>query len=299
MNRLIVYLLPILLVLALPSRAIGQVDSLTAPYPPERCSDCAAWNAPHAPVRIHANTYYVGTEGLASILITAPGGHVLIDGGLPDSAPRILENIRSLGFAPRDVRLILNSHAHYDHAGGIAALQRATGAPVAASASSAAMLEAGRPAPDDPQYAIALPYPPVAGVERVDYGDTVRVGGIALIPHRTAGHTRGGTTWSWQSCAGGDCLQLVYADSQTPVSADGFRFSDSASYPEAVADFREAHDILRALPCDLLLTPHPGASEMWQRVDAGTLIDAEACRRYAERSKQQLERRLEREREER
>ena len=112
------------------------------------CPACAEWNVPQRPFRLHGDTYFVGTHGLSAILITSPQGHVLIDGGLPQSAPIIRANVESLGFHMRDVKLILNSHAHYDHAGGIAELQRASGARVLASAWSAkAMSKLCRPRP--------------------------------------------------------------------------------------------------------------------------------------------------------
>ena len=273
-------------------------DALTRGYTAEECPSCTEWNEPHSPARIHGDTYYVGTRGLGAILITSLEGHVLIDGGLPNSAPHIIENVRTLGFAIEDVRLILNSHAHYDHAGGIAALQRASGATVAATAPSAEMIELGDAVPGDPQHAVHLPFPAVAGVQRFEPGDTLRVGPIAVASHGTAGHTRGGTTWSWRSCDESGCLEVVYADSQTPISADGFRFTDSREYPGAVADFEEGHRALESLSCDILVTPHPGAVSLWERVERGpeALVDREACRRYAANARRQLERRLETER---
>src|SRR5690606_22889772 len=120
-----------------------------------------------SPFRIHGDTYYVGTRGLAALLITSPEGHVLIDGGLPNSAPLILESVRALGFDPADIRLLLNSHVHFDHAGGIAALQHASGARVAASAASAPVLESGESEADDPQHGVLLGFPAVADVQRV------------------------------------------------------------------------------------------------------------------------------------
>src|SRR5262249_13159199 len=116
------------------------------------CSNCAVWNVPQKPFRIFGNTYYVGTHGLSSILITSPHGDVLIDGALPESAPLILANIRALGFRPEDVKLILNSHAHSDHAGGIETIREATGASVAASRWSAGVLEAGKSPAAHPQF---------------------------------------------------------------------------------------------------------------------------------------------------
>src|SRR6187455_1975594 len=118
--------------------------------PPMVCDSCDEWNQPQAPFKLHGRSYYVGTRGLSAVLIQTSGGLILLDGGLPQSAPRIEENIRGLGFKVEDVKLIVNSHAHYDHAGGIARLQRDSGAAVAASASGAAAMMAGRPVPDDP-----------------------------------------------------------------------------------------------------------------------------------------------------
>lgn len=262
------------------------------------CPSCAEWNAPQAPFRIYGNTYWVGTHGLGSILITSPQGHVLIDGALPESAPSIVASIRALGFRIEDVKLILNSHAHFDHAGGIAELQRASGARVAASPWSAAVLERGRSGPGDPQYGVLLPYPPVHDVRVVADGDTLRVGPLALVAHFTGGHTPGGTTWSWRSCEGARCLDLVYADSQTPVSADDFFFTRNTTYPTAIADFEHGFAVLESLPCDVLLTPHPDASQLWQRLaarDAGhadALIDATACRAYASAARDRLKRRI-------
>src|SRR5919106_1402359 len=117
-----------------------------------RCQDCPEWNVTHEPFRVYGNTYYVGVRGLSSILITSAKGHVLIDGALPESAPKIAAAIRKLGFRTEDVKLIVNSHAHFDHAGGIAALQSLSGARVAASAQGAWALEHGYPTKDDPQY---------------------------------------------------------------------------------------------------------------------------------------------------
>ena len=279
--------------------ARGQsTDSTAAGYTPAQCASCAEWNASTPPVRLFGNTYWVGTRGLGSILVTSPAGHVLIDGALPESAPKIIASIRALGFRIEDVKLIVNSHDHYDHAGGIAALQRASGAVVAASPLSAPVLRSGKAGIDDPQHDIALPYPPVAGVSVIADGDTLRVGPIAIVAHFTPGHTPGGTTWTWASCEGARCLDFVYADSQTPVSADGFRFSRNTTYPNAVRDFEHSFDVLDHLPCDVLITPHPGASGMWERLaarDSGradALVDRNACRQLANTSRAALAKRL-------
>jgi metallo-beta-lactamase class B len=279
--------LALVAVLAVKPLSAQSADPARATRPQPACPSCAEWNAPHNPLRLYGNTYYVGTNGLSAILITSPEGHVLIDGGLVESAAPILEHIRTLGFRVEDVKLILNSHAHYDHAGGIAAIQRASGATVAASAWSAAAIERGTSGTDDPQYGILIDYPPASRVRAIRDGEVLRLGPLALTAHFTPGHTPGGTTWSWQSCEQDRCLELVYADSQTPVSADGFLFTKSATYPTAIADFERGFAALDRMRCDILITPHPSASRLWERVaardagDASALVDADACRRYA------------------
>jgi metallo-beta-lactamase class B len=266
------------------------------------CPSCAEWNAPQRPIRLHGNTYYVGTHALGAILITSPRGHVLIDGGLPQSAALIRANIESLGFHMRDVKLILNSHAHYDHAGGIAELQHASGARVMASAWSASVLKSGKSQPGDPQLGIAFDYPAVSNVARFAFEDTLRVGPIAIVPHATGGHTPGSTSWSWRSCDGARCLDFVYADSQTPVSSNDFLFTKSTAYPNAIADFERGHATLERLSCDVLVTPHPSASSLWERISPtdGTIgrafVDRGACKRYAATARRALEQRVAQER---
>lgn len=276
----------------------AQPAALTRGYDSTACPSCASWNAPQEPIRLFGNTYYVGTRGLSALLITSSSGHILIDGGLPNSAPLILANIASLGFSATDVKVILNSHAHYDHAGGIAALQAVTGARVIASAASADVLHAGLPGTDDPQHGIALPMPGVPQVTVFDWAQQVQVGPLLLTPHATGGHTPGGTTWTWRSCDGERCLDFVYADSQSPISEDGFRFTDSPRYPTALADFARGHALIESRSCDVLITPHPGATGLWERLRTGPegLVDREACKRYAESSRRALRARLEAER---
>jgi metallo-beta-lactamase class B len=258
----------------------------TAPaYTAAECPHCAEWNAPHDPVHVFGNTYWVGTAGLGSILVTSSQGHILIDGGLPDSAPQIAAHIRGLGFKVEDIKLILNSHAHYDHAGGIAALQEMSRAHIGASAPSAGAISTGRATPDDPQATIALPYPAASQTFLISDGDTVRVGPLRLTAHLTPGHTPGGTTWTWRSCEGTTCHDIVYADSLTAVSSDDYRYSD---HRELVDGFQHSFDVIEHLPCDVLLTPHPGASGLWER----PLVDPDACKRYAANGREGLAKRL-------
>jgi metallo-beta-lactamase class B len=285
------------LLLALVSLlSLAQTRAALQPDAPATCSDCAEWNQPHEPFRVFGNTYYVGTAGLSAVLVTSEAGSILLDGGLPQSAPLIDASIRKLGFRTEDIRVIVNSHEHYDHAGGIAAIQRFSGAIVAASAPAARALEQGEPTTDDPQYGFgrtANAFPAVKQVRVVADGEAVRVGNVAVTPHFTPGHTPGSTTWTWQSCEGPRCLNVVYADSLTAVSAPGFRFTAT------VDRFLVTIAKVEKLPCDILLSTHPAATGMagklaqW-KAEPGTnpLIDANACRAYARGARERLEQRV-------
>jgi len=298
MRRLVV--IAGLLGVMVPAVVRGQTEGLTetgGKAGAVRCTMCAGWTVPHVPVRLFGNTWYVGMQTLSALLVTSSQGHVLLDGGLPANAPQILASIKAAGFDPRDVKVIVNSHAHYDHAGGIAALQRATGAQVMALDWSAGVMRRGVTRDDDPQATVHFDFPAVRRVDVIADGDTVRVGPLRLVAHRTGGHTPGGTTWTWQSCEGARCVDVVYADSQSPISADGFRYTGTP----AVALFREGLARIEGLRCDLLVTPHPEAAQLWERVaqrdagDASALQDAAACRRYAATARAALDARLGRE----
>ena len=266
------------------------------------CAECAEWNQPQKPFRIFGNTYYVGTHGLSSILITSDAGHVLIDGDLPESANQIAANVRSLGFRIEDVKVILNSHVHYDHAGGISELQKLSGARVIACGWSAAVLRKGGVGRGDPQWGVLLPIKPVKNVQEIRDGETVSVGEVSLTAHLTPGHTPGGTSWTLRSCEGAACENIVYADSLTPVSAANFRFTKSREYPNAIEDFEKSFRFLEIAPCDILLTTHPDTSRFWERVDArrrgaspDPLIDSNACRLLAANARVQLQNRIDHE----
>ncbi len=216
---------------SLGSTPAGAVELTTDPA--HVCDPCDEWNGARQPFRVHGNTWFVGTAGLGAILISSPEGHILIDGGLPQSAALIAKNVEVAGFRLQDVKLILNSHTHYDHAGGIAALVRATGAQVAASPASKRALERGGPMEDDPQFAFGAAqnnFAPVADVRAIQDGETLKVGALSVTAHFTPGHTPGGTSWGWRECEGERCLNLVYADSLNSVSAPGFRFGGDSTH---------------------------------------------------------------------
>ena len=273
-----------------PPRAPIEVSG---PLWADACKDSDDWDKPAPPVRIHANTYLVGTCGISSILIVGDKGDILIDGGPEEAADPIAANIRELGYSPRDIRIIVNSHEHLDHVGGIARLQQLSGAQVYASAAAAPVLRSGSPSADDPQAGILKPFPPVRVDHIVQEGEMVRLGNLALFPVATPGHTAGALTWHWGACDGGICRQIVYADSLTPVSRDGYRFSD---HPQLVANFRKSIAKVAALDCDILLTPHPAASNMPKRLlGTAPIFDPNACRSYAASLTQRLDERLARE----
>lgn len=260
------------------------------------CDNCASWNEPQSPFRIHGNTWYVGTSGLTALLIETDAGLILIDGGLPQSAALIDANIRNLGFDTRDVKAILISHAHFDHAGGLAALQRLTGATVFTSQAGRETLVTGQLQPGDPQYVAdsqASSFPPVREVLALGDGEVVTVGNVDVKAVYTPGHTPGGTTWAWQSCALNICYDVVYADSMSAVSAQGFKFSETGAAEKLVA----SAGVIADLDCDILLSPHPfffGMQDKLERIDDGNpFINNVACLMYADSSLQWLERRLE------
>jgi metallo-beta-lactamase class B len=259
------------------------------------CERCAEWNEPFDPFRIHGNTWYVGTDGLSSILIDAGDGLILVDGGLPQSAALIDANIRELGFDPLDIRAILVSHAHFDHAGGVNALQRMTRATVYTSAPGAETLTSGRLQPGDPQFVAGTDngsFPPVRSVVAVGDREFVTVGEVDVRAVYTPGHTQGGTTWTWESCALGTCYDVVYADSLTAVSATGFSFGASGAADRMI----ESAGTIADLDCDILLSPHPfffGMYDKRERMDEGNpFVNQLACTFYAEEALGWLEQRL-------
>ncbi len=254
------------------------------------CKDDEGWDKPAPPVRIHANTYLVGTCGISAILITGDAGHILIDGGTESGGDLIARNIQRLGFALSDVKILLHSHEHFDHVGGTARLQQLTGAQLFASAPAAAVFATGAAGPGDPQAGMHAPFR-AARVDRVVAdGEMVRLGALALTPISTPGHTPGALTWHWGACDGGVCRRIVYADSLSPISRDGYRFADHPAYVQA---YRAGLAKLAALPCDILLTPHPSASNMLARIAGqAPLVNSNACRDYAASIGKRLDDRL-------
>ena len=264
----------------------------------ETCKDWDEWDKPAPPFRIHGATFYVGTCGISAILVTGEKGHILIDTGVEAAVPEVLSNIRELGFDPKDIRYILMSHEHFDHVGGHAAMVEATGAQVVASQAAAPVLESGMVAANDPQHAAGHPRMAPVKVSRiVQDGDIVELGNLGLVAHTTPGHSPGALSWSWWTCSlPGEppvCSRVAYIDSLSAVSADDYRFTDNL---DAVRAFRTSIDKVRMLSCDFLVTPHPSASSMLERLrsDNGLLV-TDGCAGYADAVAKKLDARLARE----
>ncbi len=256
----------------------------------QACEKWDDWDKPGPAFQVHANTYYVGTCGIAAILITGADGHVLIDSGTQEGANVVLKNIERLGFRVEDVGLLLSSHEHFDHVGGLARIQDRSGARYFSSPEGAQSMGSGNAIPSDPQFGAIDPFDPVTIGGFAASGLPITFGGISITPIATPGHTPGAMSWQWEACEGSDCRTIVYADSLSPVSADGYRFS---SYPEYIAAYRLGLQNLAALDCDVLLTPHPSASWQHERMESQTgLADSGACKRYAASIETRLNKRL-------
>jgi metallo-beta-lactamase class B len=276
--------------------AADSSDPLTRPMPGDK-----SWTTPLQPLRIHGDTYYVGFAGLSSVLIRSDEGLILIDGTMPQSAPVIEANIAKLGFKLKDLKYVLNSHAHFDHAGGIAALVRDSGATALASPSGAKALREGHVVADDPQASDTAnaSFPAVARVREVADGEVVRLGKTAITAHFTPGHTPGSTTWTWQSCENGKCVDVVYSDSISAYASDGFHFLADAHHGDLTASFRKSIQTVANLPCDILISTHPDASgtdERLAQLAAGRkpnpMIDPQACKRFAAKYEKMLDERI-------
>jgi metallo-beta-lactamase class B len=216
---------------------------------------------PAEPFRIAGSLYYVGANNVSAFLVTGPEGHVVLDGGYPNTGPMIIASIAQLGFDIKDVKVLLNSDPRRDHAGGLATLQQASGAKLWASESSAGVLASGG---DDPDIALPfrtlveigiLGFPPARVDHRFKDGDTIRLGPIVLTAHVTGGSTRGCTSWSFPVRDGERVLNVVSAcplGDVTPV----------LGYPEQRADIERSLRVLRSLPADIWVT---SSSRSWGR----------------------------------
>jgi metallo-beta-lactamase class B len=250
------------------------------------------WNRPVEPFRIAGNVYYVGAAEVASYLVTTPAGHFLLDSGFPETVPQILANVERLGFDPRDVELLLNSHAHYDHAGGIAELKARTGASILLSAGDVELARRG--GRGDFAFGDRFGYPPFTADRIVADGEAVTLGGVTMTAHVTPGHTRGCTTWTTRVEEQGAPLDVLFLCS---VTAPGYRLVGNEAYPAILADYRETFRRLEALPVDVFLANHGSFFDLGAKREAlraaparNPFVDPAGYRRNLARWKEELER---------
>lgn len=251
-----------------------------------------SWRQPVTPFRIADHSWYIGTHGLSAVLVKTPQGAVLIDGGMPQAAKMLLGRMHELGVKPADLKYILYSHAHADHIGPLAAVKRATGARVVGNAESAALLARG--GSDDIHFGDDILYPPLQVDRLVMDGETVELGGMRFTAHFTPGHTPGSLSWTWDDKRDGKTLRIAYADS---LSAPGYRLIGNPRYPHIVEDYRRGFAAVRALPCDVLLTPHPDASGWAPEANAAPHPKPMTCRAYADGAERKFDAELKKQRE--
>jgi len=220
----------------------------------------AAWNKPVRPFRIVGNIYYVGAQGVSSFLIVTSQGNILLDGAFAETAPLIEKNISNLGFRLADVKILLSSHAHWDHCGGLTELKKLTHATTASSLADTVEANGHRQlACHDPDRRIE----PVEVDRIVSDGDTIQLGGTTLTAHLTPGHTRGCTTWTMPVTEDGTVHRALFSCSVTVAQN---RLVGNTEYPQIVADYQRTFQILRGLQCDVFLAPHPGFFNMEQKL---------------------------------
>src|SRR6185436_13212838 len=193
---------------------------------------------------------YVGASDITSFLITTPAGHILIDGGFEETVPLIRASVKKLGFRLEDVKFLLNNHAHYDHAGGLAMLKKLTGAKLVVSEGDAPLLAAG--GHGDFAFGDKYLFPPVQADRTVRDGDTVSLGGVTLTAHLTPGHTKGCTTWTMKVKDGDRTRDVVFAGSLSVLP--GVTLAVNPKYPGIAADYAHSFAVLKALPCDIFLS---------------------------------------------
>jgi metallo-beta-lactamase class B len=251
---------------------------------PLQCAD-NNWNVPHKPFHIAGNIYFVGTAGIGSYLITTPKGHILLDGALPEGAALIEKNVAESGFHMRDVKFLLNSHAHYDHCGGLAELKRASGARMIASREDAKVLAAGHHGSYGAGWSGT--FPAVKTDRIVNDGDTVELGGTTLRAVLTPGHTKGCTTWTTETSEAGKTYRVVFYCS---TSVPGYSLVNNREYPQIAFDYEHSFAVLKKIPADIFLANHTGFFDMESKLArvrdgaANPFIDPGEMQRYVAQS---------------
>jgi metallo-beta-lactamase class B len=250
------------------------------------------WTEPFPPFRVAGNLYYVGSKGLANYLITTPQGNILINSGLEANVPLIAASIEKLGFKFKDTKILLISHAHWDHDAGSAKIKQMTGASYRVMDGDVPVVESGGKA--DFQYGNRADflYPPTK-VDRVLHdGDTVSLGGTVLVAHLTAGHTKGCTTWTMKVSDGGKTYEVVIVGS--PNVNPGYKLVHNQDYPQIASDYEQMWRVLKSLPCDIFLGAHGayfGLQEKYTLVKSGgahPFVDPEGYKKFVAEKEQEF-----------
>lgn len=239
----------LLLCFPYPTSTFGQADEVSR-----------SWNQPVKPYRVIGNIYYVGASEVTSFLIVTPKGHILLDSGFFETVPQIKQNVVQLGFRLEDIKILINSHAHYDHAGGLALLKELTGARLMASQADAKLLARG--GRGDFHFGDRLSYPPVKADRILSNDDMIELGGVTMIAHLTPGHTKGCTTWTMKVKEGLQQYDVVFLGSTT---VPGYKLVNNAQYPAIAADYDLTFRVLNSLPCDVFLASHGSFYSMLEK----------------------------------
>ena len=264
---------------------------------PQADETSRSWNKPVAPFRIAGNLYYVGATEVSSFLITTAEGHFLLDGGFAETAAQIERNIAELGFKLTDVKFLLNSHAHFDHAGGLAELKKLTRAKFLASERDAPLLRSG--GHGDFRFGDTLTFPSIEPDQIVHDGEMVQLGNQTMIAHLTPGHTKGNTTWTTKIRDGNKLYDVVFVGSQSTLD---YKFVGQESYPDIKGDFERSFVLLSHLPCDIFLASHGSffhfqeKHERLLRGEADACIDPDGYKTYLRQSEQEFRDKLARQR---
>ena len=247
------------LMTVVPALVVSMLSvALDAQQPPE-------WTSPFPPFHIAGDLYYVGSADLASYLVATPKGLILINSNLASSPPLIRKSVEALGFKWSDIKVLLISHAHYDHCAGSAEIVKETGAKYEVMDADVPVVESGGRADFAYGSDKTMRFAP-AHVDRVlQDGDTVSLGGAVLAAHLTAGHTRGTTTWSMDEREGGRVLHVVIVGS--PNVNPGYKLVGNKTYPQIASDYTQGFAVLRSLPCDIFLGAHGGYFDLQQKYE--------------------------------
>lgn len=256
------------------------------------------WTEPFPPFHIVGNLYYVGSKGLANYLITTPQGNILINSDLESNVPMIETSIEKLGFKFKDTKILLISHAHWDHDAGSAKIKEMTGASYMVMDADVPVVESGGKA--DFQYGgnPTFLYPPTKVNRVLHDGDEVTLGGVALVAHLTPGHTKGCTTWTMKLTEGGKTYNVVIIGS--PNVNPGYKLVHNNHYPQIAEDYERMWRVLKALPCDIFLGAHGGYFELEQKYHlmkdggANPFIDPSGYKKFVAQKEQDFRTELER-----